>query len=162
MSSLFRKMLLPGVLMVLIVQAFAIPLGYLGFRPHAYLFWHYAAFVSYWFLMPGFLVAAAMGAWYSRHQGGDFRDRLVAGTFYAIASLFACVLPLPLAFVVDPHVAWSTRFEAVTGYILSQVVVPGIPMLLGTLPFLFSKESDQVIGIRPRRKRTYFFDTSSS
>jgi hypothetical protein len=138
MSSIFKRLFLPGVLSVFVVRFFAITLGSLGFRPAVYPFWSHAVFVYYGYMVPGFCVAGAFGAWYSRHQGGSVRERLASGTFYAIASLCACLLPLPFAFVVDPNVAWATRFEIVTGYTLSQVIVPGMAMFIGTLPFLFS------------------------
>lgn len=143
MRRVYTTVFVPGILMTAVVVPYAITLeNYLGFRPHAYMFWRHAAFVYYWYMMPGFFVASALGTWYSRRRGGNVWERLAAGMFFALASLAAIVLPTPLALAIDPHVAWATRFEAFAGYMLSQVIVPGIPMLLGSLPFLFSREKE--------------------
>ena len=144
MSGIFKRMWLPGVLMVLAVRAVAIPMEYLGFRPQMYVVWHHAFFVTYWYLMPGFFFAAALGAWYSRHQGGSVRERLVAGTFYALATICAITVPLFIEYAMEPQVSWQIKLESFVMIVFSHVVIPGIAMLLGTLPFLFSKDADGI------------------
>ncbi len=138
---LFSTVLFPGVVMTAVVVPYAFVFeNLLGFRPQAHLFWNHAAFVYYWYMMPGFFVGAALATWYSRRRGANVPERLMAGCFLALASFAAVVLPTPLALAIDPHVPWLHRFETLTGYLLSQVIVPGIPMLLGALPFLLSGE----------------------
>ncbi len=144
MNKIFTRVLIPGILSTAVVVPFAILFeGFLGFRPHAYLFWHRAAFVYYAYLMPAFCLGSLLAAWCSHRNGGNVRERLVSGMFYAIASFLAIVLPLPLALVIDRNIPWQPKLETLAGYLLSQVIVPGIPMLLGTLPFLFVKDKDE-------------------
>lgn len=138
MRDSFRKVLLPGVVS-------AIPLGfyglvleqYIGLRSPAYFFWGVGAFVFYWYMLPAFAAAGALGAWYSRHQGGTLTNRLVAATFVAILNVLMFTVPFPFALAADRQL-WAVRIlQVYAGYLLSQAVVPGIAMLIGALPFLF-------------------------
>lgn len=141
MRDIFRKVLLPGVVSAIPLGIFGLILEqYFGLRSPAYFFWGHAAFVFYWYMMPAFGVAGFLGAWHSRQQGGSVRDRILAGMFLAILNFCLFTLPLPLAYVVDRHVPITLMMQAYAGYMLSQVIVPGIPMLLGTLPLLFSRK----------------------
>ncbi len=139
MSSLTSKVLLPGF----VATCFVVPLGLffervLGCQPYVYLMWHHVRFAYYWHMMPLFFLGSIIGAWCSRYRGGNLIERFSAGMFFAIAGIIAYLVPLPFALAMDWREAWSPRLETVLGYMLSQVVVPGVPMLLGTLPFLLS------------------------
>jgi len=139
MEGIFKKVLFPGVLSVILVLPFGfISEQFLSYRPQVFTLWGHARLVFYWYMTPGFLVGGALGAWVSRYLGGDLRERLASGGFLALAGLGACILPLPLAFAIDPHVSSRTFSETLTGHIFSQAVVPSIPLLLGSSPFLFS------------------------
>jgi hypothetical protein len=108
----------------------------LQFHPKAYFIFDHAAFIWYWYMMPVFFMGGLLGAWLSRLRGGSKRQRLNAGLFLVVVSFCAFVLPFVLSLFIDRHVPFTMKFQAMLGYCLSQVIVPSIPMVLGTVPFL--------------------------
>lgn len=137
MGDSFSKVLLPGVVSTFAVGVYSIIFEqYLGFHAQAGFFWGQAAFVSYWYMVPAFLMGGMIGAGYSRFKGGSVRQRLNAGLFMAILSLCIIIVPFLIALFHEGNVEMSLKFQALAGYLLSQVIVPGIPMLIGTMPFL--------------------------
>ncbi len=137
MRDSFRKVLLPGVVSAAAVGTYAFIFEQLlHYRAHATFIAPNIAFVSYWYMWPAFLLGGIIGAWYSRFNGGTIRQRLNAGLFLAVVNFCAFVLPFPIAMIIDHRVPAINMAQAMAGYALSQVLVPGIPMLIGTLPFL--------------------------
>lgn len=141
MEDSFSKVLLPGVVSAFGVGVYSIIFEqYLGFHPQATFFWGQAAFVFYWYMVPAFLMGGMIGAGYSRFKGGSLRQRLNAGLFLVIVNLCIFMLPFPIALFHGGSVETSLKFQALAGYMLSQVIVPAIPMLIGTLPFILNSK----------------------
>ena len=141
MKDFFHRVLLPGVLTATVVGIYGQELEqHLQVRPHIYSFWHSGVFAFYGYMMPAFALGGALGAWYSRHLGGTVRQRALSGTFPAIINFCLFVVPFPFTLAIDRGVGFLTKLQALSGYTLSQVLVPGLAMLLGTLPFLIAPE----------------------
>ena len=98
-----------------------------------YLFWLLA--------QPGF---GALGAYLSRRGGGERRARLVAGAFPSLMFLCAWSFVFVIAFFVErnPYVlAHPVNFVMIAVPI---VVVPGVALVLGALPFLRERKAQQI------------------
>jgi len=87
-------------------------------------------------MLLSYLLCGALGAWWSRRAGGSMAARLVAGVFPLAlhASIFVIVV---VAAIVENsrqpgHVPINFQLRAVLPF----VVIPGIALALGALPFL--------------------------
>lgn len=87
-------------------------------------------------MLLSYLLCGALGAWWSRRAGGSVAARLVAGIFPLAlhASIFIIVV---VAGIVEnsrqpEHIPINFQLRAVLPF----VVIPGIALALGALPFL--------------------------
>src|SRR5579863_7136817 len=94
-------------------------------------------------LRSAFLGAA--GTYWSRRQGSGPALQIAVGLFPAMVFLatFAVFVPLALAVGTLPPV--RIFLPALTGQIISWVVIPGAALLLGILPFLRAGDSQRRI-----------------
>lgn len=87
-----------------------------------------------------YLAFGAMGAWLSRRAGGGTRQRLLAGVFPVVFHLAVFVLPIVAALASDaPNFPEHRQVSWLLGAGAGWVVIPGIVLAIGTLPFLRSK-----------------------
>ncbi len=92
--------------------------------------------ILYWpwyVLLP---VAGALGAYCSRRAGGNSWVRVVAGLFPAVFLVTLMSLSFFISLFVDPQVSLRVKLPALLAYLVGWGAVPGVPLLLGALPFL--------------------------
>ena len=84
-----------------------------------------------------YFVFGALGAYWSRWAGGSHRDRLLSGVFPLALHLAIFVLPIVVTVFSDVprfpehrDLSWLLRTSIVW------VVIPGVALAIGTLPFL--------------------------
>jgi hypothetical protein len=125
MSHDARTLWLPGMAAlgaaaaVLLSSAWLVP-GSLWADPGATLPMMAAMLLSY-------LLCGALGAWCSRRAGGSVTERFVAGLF-----------PLALHLCVVLVAAIRVHSDVGPGVALKFIVIPGIALTIGALPFLTS------------------------
>jgi hypothetical protein len=89
-------------------------------------------------------VFGAAGAYWSRRMGGAKRARIAAGVFPALMLAAAFCVILPVSILIQ-SLSWRTMqwktfgspfLSAIVIFTLGWVVIPGVALLLGALPFL--------------------------
>ena len=105
-----------------------------GFQPT---FWWkdqaVAIYLCWWILLP---LCGAAGAYLSRRAGGTRLARLAAGVFPALITLCIFSFILPVSIVIERN---SYVMQHPLYFVLAMVVwimVPGLALILGALPFL--------------------------
>lgn len=94
-----------------------------------------------WMIIVPWLVAylafGALGAYWSRRAGGGVAARVIAGTFPLAMHLVTVILPVMVtAFSETPRFPEHLQVGFLVRVITLWVVVPGIALTLGTVPFL--------------------------
>lgn len=103
-------------------------------------FLHHSLMIYFpWLCVLPFLAAA--GAYWSRRAGGGTAQRLVAGLFPALVFLFTFSIIFPVSLAIGSLPPMKIFLPALTGNIISWVVIPGAALLLGVLPFLSDPKS---------------------
>ena len=136
MNDRVRRIWLPGATMTAFTYAAWWALGRMGLEPTV--FWLSAKSVVFFFvpwllLLP--LVGAA-GTYWSRRSGGGAREAALAAVFPALAMCAFLAVALVMAMVGDPQVRPPIKLWAFTLGVGSLVVVPGMALAVGALPFL--------------------------
>lgn len=107
-----------------------------AYTPNPVYFW----MTIYWPWLCALPFFGALGAWWSRRTGGSRWVQAAAGFFSAFVFLAILLIVLVFSFIfgglLDGVPATSTLFPEFVGALLSWVVIPGIALLLGVLPFL--------------------------
>jgi hypothetical protein len=139
MSHTARTLWMPGITMLLIASALLLIAARLfpaelWSRPGAP-----GALLAPW--LAAYLVFGAAGAWWSRRAGGSTAVRFFAGTFPLTLHLVVFLLPILVALLVEAprhpeHVQAAFLLRAALGW----VVIPGVALAIGTLPFLRNQE----------------------
>jgi hypothetical protein len=86
----------------------------------------------------------ALGAWLSRRSGGGKFARMAVGIFPSIAMFCLMAVIFPLSLIVD-HSHVSAHWVRICFSILGTVVVSGLALLVGTLPFLSNSEGQNLL-----------------
>jgi len=102
---------------------------------------------------PVFLVClpacGAIAAWLARRSGASFHLTIVAATFPALlmaASMFATVILGFIVGLVNPgYLQPIPLLEGLAIYFLGFVILPGVSLLLGVLPFVDSQEKTPIL-----------------
>jgi hypothetical protein len=111
-----------------------------GPAPHFYLFHTgksmeiVGAFIAPWLITQP--MVGAVAAYWSRRAGGTVRYQLLAALAPAIALLGLFLLILPAAIMVANHFAHNIQLKAFSVLIVTWVLLPAIPLLIGAAPFL--------------------------
>ena len=84
-------------------------------------------------ILLSYLLCGALGAWWSRRAGGSLAERFVAGIF-----------PLALHLCVVLVAAIRVHSDVRLGVALGFIVIPGIALTIGALPFLRDKTGTRV------------------
>jgi hypothetical protein len=145
MNQRTKSVWLPGVISLVVASPFLMILEKVGVRPHI---WGPSGFglaipLPWLIAQPAF---GALGAYLSLHAGGDRRARLVAGLFPSLVLFGAFCLVLVMSVFVDWSVLASIRFVGFAIYICFWVVLPGLALLLGALPFLKQQKAAVLAG----------------
>ena len=91
------------------------------------------------FSLPWLLVMILLGAastFWSRHTGAERWTRWAVALFPAAALIPLFLFALLASMIVDPHVPMLLKFQFLGAGLFSWVIVPGVALLLGALPFL--------------------------
>jgi hypothetical protein len=92
-----------------------------------------AIHASWWILLP---LCGAAGAYLSRRGGGQRLARLAAGLFPAIIMLCVFCFVLPVSVLIERNAFVMQHPLYFLLALINWTVVPGLALLLGTLPFL--------------------------
>ena len=114
-------------------QLFGPPPHFYWLSPHMSMRPYFTFYVSCLISQP---VAGAVAAHWSRRAGGALRYQLLAAMSPAIFMQGFLLLILPLAFIVDKHVAYDIKLTGFLVGTVTWVLLPSIPLLLGAAPFL--------------------------
>ena len=148
MNQRMRTLWLPGVTMAVLAMGDLIALGRGGLQPR--ILWlggydgHAVFFYLPWLLL--LLLVGAIGAFWSRRVGGGRAESALAALFpvFGIAALLLLLLLfLPISVLLggleDQEMLLRLKLAAFGTLILSWVVVPGLALLLGALPFVVTR-----------------------
>jgi hypothetical protein len=135
MNDRTRSLWLPGLVSLTLAMALLMILQVSGVPPR--FIWMRSGppvlFYTSWLLAQPLI--GAIGAWLSRRAGGDRRACLVAGLFPSIALLGLCCVGLTVKLITDRAALQLPLFSVLT-QLCFLIVLPGLALLLGTLPFL--------------------------
>ena len=88
-------------------------------------------------LLSSYLAFGALGAWWSRRAGGSVAVRFFAGLFPLGLHLAIIVPTIAVSALSDtPRFPEHLQPDFQLGVLLAFVVVPGVALSIGTLPFL--------------------------
>lgn len=88
-------------------------------------------------------IIGGFGAYLSRLANGNLKARLAAASFPALV-LFALFCPgIAATAVFEHHLNWHVLPVAFAGMVFSWVVLPGVALTLGALPFLRDAASQE-------------------
>jgi hypothetical protein len=93
-----------------------------------------SAYIVPWLILQS--VVGAIAAYWSRRAGGTVRYQLLASLAPAIALLGLFVLVIPFSIILDRHVAHNVRLSAYLVLIVTWVMLPALPLLIGAAPFM--------------------------
>jgi len=93
-----------------------------------------ALLVTFWGV--AYLALGALGAWMSRRAGGDARARFFAGTLPTLFHLVVFVLPIIAAQFGNVRFPEHRQLNWLVGAGTVWVLLPGLVLAIGTLPFL--------------------------
>jgi hypothetical protein len=117
------------------------------FGPPPHFYWLGAGMSGepyYVFIVPWLIsqpVVGAVAAYWSRRAGGTVLHQLIAALAPAIALLGLFLLILPWAMIVDKNVSHHTLLSGLLVLTVSWVLLPSVPLLIGTAPFLCRRQS---------------------
>lgn len=101
-------------------------------------FWRFSMYNSWLFVLP-FLGAA--GAYWSRRAGSGRGKQAAVGLSPLLVFLAAFVAMVHFSFALDGVPPAKTLFPALAVAALRWVVIPGVALILGVLPFLWGSGS---------------------
>lgn len=131
---------LPSFISLVAATVFLVIFESVGLRP--YLIGHFGSAMNYspveislpWLCVLPFLGGAS--AYLSRRVGSGRALRLTAGLFPVLVFLAGIVIVVPLDFAINGVPATTAIFPSIAGGVLSMVIIPGVALLLGVVPFL--------------------------
>lgn len=148
MNDRTKRLWLPGFAVLLASAASLATLQIAGFRPYfppVFLrgnawtpnpVYTWVTIYMQWLCVLPFLGAAA--AYWSRRAGSNRRLRIAAGLFPVLVFLAVFAIFFPFSFAIDGVPEASALIPELLGAILSWVVIPGVALLVGVLPFLLN------------------------
>ena len=94
----------------------------------------------FWLLM--YVAFGALGAYWSRRAGGDSSMRMLAGAFPGALHLAIFICVILASYLPQARSSEYLQFNFQLKVFFSFVVVPGIALVAGTLPFLRERAQD--------------------
>ena len=132
-----KKFWMPGFISLAAAGIFFAILGQISYQPRVILTRSSLAIIVCPAWLAGQPLIGALGAYFSRRGGGTLRERVAAAlvpSLVVTAAIF--VVLLIRAFGSDPHDLGPANLSMLTKGILGAVVIPGVGLLAGALPFL--------------------------
>lgn len=150
MNERTKNLWLPGMVMLLFSSVFLMLIWRFG--PLPVFVWidpriPILLYVPWLVSLPVF---GAAGAYWSRRMGGALRARIAAGVFPALMPAAAVGVILTVA-TLNQNFSWRTMqwkafgspfLSAIVMFALGWVMLPGVALLLGALPFLRNHAND--------------------
>ena len=135
MSHTSKTLWLPGMsvlifsaVLLLVMPRLVPPTAWVGPKPPVHL-------LATWLF--SYLVFGALGAYWSRRAGGSIAARFLSGTFPLALHLTIFILPIAVAMASDaPAHAEHLQLGWLLRTSIGWVVIPGVALAIGTLPFL--------------------------
>jgi Na+-driven multidrug efflux pump len=143
MTNRVRQLWLPGLLTLLLSMVLLMVIQFIGPKPlivsaHG---WQMVAPVAViyvpWLL--ALLPIGAMGAYLAGRAGASQRAMFLSMVFPVLPYFVFFVVALPVALILDDHVAHNIMFSALFVGLVAWVVLPGTALLAGGLPVAFWK-----------------------
>lgn len=136
MNERTKSLWLPGLVMLFLSSALLMYITRFG--PFPKMVWLDARqplllYVPWLVSLPVF---GALGAYWSRRAGGRVRARIAAGVFPVLMLAGAFFMILPIAILFDRNIPFSMFVTSFGLMLLGWVLIPGVALLLGALPFL--------------------------
>jgi hypothetical protein len=132
----FKTLWLPGACTV-VLSGVILRLLQIRSAPAPHIFWpqHDMALVIYWQWLLCLPLVGAIGAYWSRREGGKLVERALAASFPALAWLCFPGLFFPFVLVFQWIVHHNSLLVPSALFLLGWVVFPEAALLLGALPF---------------------------
>jgi len=97
--------------------------------------WHNTELVIYWWWLLSLPVIGAIGAYWSRHEGGRFQERALAASLPALGMVCLPLLMFPFVLVGDLIRHQNFPFVPMAILLFGWGVLPEAALLVGALPF---------------------------
>ncbi|HKF52880.1 MAG TPA: hypothetical protein VKB26_11250 [Candidatus Acidoferrales bacterium] len=148
MNDRTKGLWLPGSVILVVTVVCLVICEIFGVQP--YIAAHFGSAANYsrveiypWLLVLPFLGAAS--AYFSRRAGSGCALRVTAGIFPVLVFFVGIVIVVPLSFGINGVKATAETFPSLAAGVLSIVVIPGLALLLGVLPFLRDSNANRRI-----------------
>jgi hypothetical protein len=135
MNQRTRTLWLPGLVSLTSAMAFLMILQASGVQPHFIWMRSGPPLELYTPWLVAHPLFGAMGAYLSRRAGGDRRACLAAGLFPSITMLALCCVGVSVKLITD-RAALQIPLFAILAQLGVWIVLPGLALLIGALPFL--------------------------
>ena len=149
MNQRTRSIWLPSALTLLLSNA-ALG-GIMALGPKPFILWISStvptskiAFEFYFLWLAVLPFIGAVGASWSRRAGGGRLERIIASGFPSIAMAGLFFLGMFWSFAFERWVPMGLKLTAIAVYTMSFVVLPGLSLFLGALPFLRNGHSQSL------------------
>jgi hypothetical protein len=136
MNHRTKSVWIPGLVSLTLASGALAVLQVWGVRPH--IVWTRSG-LALLFYIPWLVaqpVIGAIGAYISRQNGGDWRERLTASLLPAGAMVGAFCVALCIAIVSNDITDYKITAIGLSMYIVSWAVLPALALAVGALPFL--------------------------
>jgi|HubBroStandDraft_6_1064221.scaffolds.fasta_scaffold00018_105 hypothetical protein len=142
MNARTKQLWLPGLVSLLAAMLSLTAVLLLGVQPHIY-YAHQAATTFNFQWLAALPLCGAVAAWLSRRAGGGLLTCLASSLFPVMAFLACfCIIFLGATILGSERALGPSAFVL---FMWNWVFLPGTPLLLGALPFLFRRnQSPQV------------------
>jgi hypothetical protein len=144
MKDRFRRLWLPGLVTGVLAYTALFLIARFGSWNSIMIQGNYFPYTWPWY--PALILIGALGAYWSKQAGGTRSERIFSAITPSTIMALVMFVVLPIEFgsslIVEHQLPWVFYhpFVFVSG-ITAWVIVPGIPCMLGALPFLRTKAS---------------------
>jgi hypothetical protein len=143
MTNRVRQLWLPGLLTLLLSMVLLMVIQFIGPKPlivsaHGWRMVAPVAVIYVPWLLALFPIGA-MGAYLAGRAGASQRAMFLSMVFPVLPYFVFFVVALPVALILDDHVAHNIMISALFVGLVAWVVLPGTALLAGGLPVAFRK-----------------------
>lgn len=137
MNERTRGLWIPGLVSLTLSGLLLTAFGRWGPRPTFIFLESRLPLILYPFWLVSLPLFGALGAWLAKRAGATRNERLLAGVFPIMTMVAAFFLILPIAMIVDgSRIPEGQLWKGFALATVNWVLLPGVPLLLGALPFL--------------------------
>jgi hypothetical protein len=143
MTNRVRQLWLPGLLTLLLSMVLLMVIQFIGPKPlivsaHGWQIMPPVAVIYVPWLL-SLVPIGAMGAYLSSHAGASQRATFLSIIFPVLPYFVFFIVALPVALILDDHVAHNIMISALFMALAAWVLLPGGALLAGGLPVAFLK-----------------------